>query len=124
MYNMYNMSNLQDIYIRVDIKLWIFLQNIILLPSEYLIETDEYEFFSESEKTHGKYVLSSNDIYYEAKHRTCLRNQDIFFESFAHMIDILKQLLDNDSMKQKLITTAIPIIERIIIEDRLQSFTI
>jgi hypothetical protein len=36
----------------------------------------------------------------------------------------LKQLLDDDSMKQKLITTAIPIIERIIIEDRLQSFTI
>jgi hypothetical protein len=112
-------------YIRVDVILWVFLQNVILLPSEYLMETEEYEIFQNAEQCDYIYILSCKDIRYEMLYtkRNCYPN-DIVFDTFQNMLYILQTLLEDNTLKKNLIINAIPILKRMNIENLLNNLRI
>jgi hypothetical protein len=102
----------------VDDKLWIFLQNIILLPYDYLIETEEYELFETAEKNKCGYTISKNDIF-DLRHKP-KNNVFYYFTSFPKLLRNIYSVLNNTSNKKKLIEQAIPIIDRIKVENMFQ----
>jgi hypothetical protein len=108
-------------YLRIDVILWLFLQNLILLPYDYLIETDEYEIFKvASHKENCVYVMSYNDIF-DSKTGT---SNDFYFDSFENMLTILEVILEDNCLKKNLIIKARPIINRIAVEHMFQNIYI
>jgi hypothetical protein len=103
-------------YICVDIILWVFLQNIVLLPYDYLIETEEFEIFKSAEQKSCKYIISENDLY----DMRILKN-DLLFDSFENMLTIIQLLLPNNCKKKLLIEASIPIFNRMSVEHMLES---
>jgi len=109
-------------YIHIDIILWIFLQNIILLPFDYLIETDEFQIFENAEKQSSGYIISYKDLYdVRLRLRYSIQNNDIYFESFENMLTSIYTILPNNCIKKNLIKTAKPILNRFIVENMLMN---
>ena len=108
-------------YTKVDIILWIFLQNIITLPFEYLLETDEYDIFKTADYEKHIYILSSKEIHYELKYDMYqfYKNSDLYFNSFTEMLLVLETLLDDNTLKKNLINKAIKILNIHIIDNKL-----
>lgn len=109
-------------YLNIDVKIWIFLQNITLLNSDSLKETEEYDIF--------KTACELNTIYYMSE-RDILDNESkniYYFKSFTEVIISLKNILEifdrEKSMKYKIVTAAIPIMERISVENALEKLNI
>lgn len=101
-------------YIQVDIILWIYLQNVILLPYEYLIETDEYDIFKNAEINKSMYILSTKEIHKDISYthyKLCKEYTYLHFTSFDNLLENLNTLLDNESYKKQLINKALPIIK-------------
>lgn len=118
-------------YTRVDVILWVFLQNILLLPNDYLIETEEYDTFINAEINAHAYILSCKHIKYEMNYeiyKQCITTSktasgcdDIYFNSFQNMLSSLHSVLDDDSYKKNLITRTAPLIKMLFIEDQLHN---
>jgi ADP-heptose:LPS heptosyltransferase len=90
-------------YIRVDSILWVFLQNSILLPNEYFIESEEYDIFINTYRNNKViFVLSLSGIKLDIDYNTYNKytTRDIYFNSFQHMISSLYLLLDDTSYKK------------------------
>jgi hypothetical protein len=92
--------------LRIDVILWIFLQNIVLLPYDYLCETDEFSLFSQKI---DMYIISVKDIY----DKNIYGCENYIYTSFDAMLHNLQYLLPKQNKKHQLIKSCIPIIENI-----------
>lgn len=108
-------------YTKVDIILWIFLQNIITLPFDYLLETAEYDIFKTAEYEKHIYILSSKEIHYELKYDKLqfYKNMDLYFNSFQEMLIILETFLDDNTLKKNLISKSKILFNIYFIENKL-----
>lgn len=104
-------------YTRVDIILWVFLQNSILLPYEYLIETEEYEIFRSASFHSSKFIISNKDVFDDTR----IDISDFYFDSFDTMISLLNIILPENHRKKILLERAIPILEGIRITNMLEN---
>jgi hypothetical protein len=105
-------------FTRVDIILWIFLQNIILLPYEYLLETDEYEIFRAGESRSSKFIISNQDVFDDKR----IIPSDFYFDTFHSMIRLLYIVLPENHRKKLLLEKAIPLIDNIYTVHLLENF--
>jgi hypothetical protein len=96
----------------VDTILWIYLQNVISLPYDYLIETDTFEIFHTACEKSSKFSISANEIYDDLY----TSSTQFQFDSFITMIKVLQNVLPVHSKKKELVDRALPIIERMHLE--------
>ena len=98
--------------LKIDTILWIFLQNVITLPYDYLIETESFEIFHNACEKSSKFSISANEIY-----NNLYTSYTTFqFDSFMNMMNILQNVLPLYSKKKELVDKALPIIERMHLE--------
>ena len=113
--------------LNVDIKLWIFLQNVINLPSDFLKETDEYDLFKTASVYGATFSISENDIIDDYSFYT-KSNEYYKFATFGQLIITVKEILElyelQESKKYKLLIEAIPKLEVIALENTLENLTI
>lgn len=106
--------------LHVDQKLWILLQNVTLLDSDFLKETDEYDTFKTASEQDTTYIISQKDILDDDKSEL-----KYYFKSFTEMIITIKQILEiyekTNSKKYKILVKSIPIMERISMENALEN---
>jgi len=98
--------------LNVNTILWIYLQNVITLPYDYLIQTEEFDIFHTACEKSSKFSLSANEIYDKIYTKHTL----FYFDSFKNMILLLQTILPANSKKKELIDKAYPIIERMHLE--------
>lgn len=104
--------------LNVDYKIWIFLQNITLLDSDFFKETDEYDIFKTAAEQNTTYVISQKDIFDD-------KSTGYYdFKSFTEMIITLKKIFEiyenTNTKKYKILIKSIPIMERISMENALE----
>jgi hypothetical protein len=104
----------------VDTILWIYLQNIITLPYDYLIQTEPFEIFHAACEKSSKFLISANEVY----DNLYTQNTVFSFDSFTIMIQILQNALPINSKKKELVDKALPIIERMHLEFSLNNLNI
>jgi hypothetical protein len=107
-------------FLSVDTILWIYLQNVISLPYDYLIQSEPYEIFHAACEKSCKFIISANEIYDDIY----TQNTTFHFNSFRDMIQVLQTVLPSNSKKKYLIDKAFPIIERLHIEFMLDNLNI
>jgi len=101
-------------FLQIDNILWIYLQNIILLPVDYLIETEEYDIFKNAQENNTIYILSLKDIYNDLSYDNLKLYKSykfIYFKNFESILNMLLSLLDDTCYKKQLITKSISIIK-------------
>ena len=102
-----------------DINLWIFLQNIKTLDYEYLCETQEYDLFKSAEY----YTISLADIIDDRE--ACIRYQAATFTDLIYKVKfILESFAKINTLKYRILMDAIPIIERIAVENTLRPLSL
>ena len=109
--------------LHVDQKIWILLQNVTLLDSDFLKETDEYDTFKTASEQDTTYIISQKDILDDDKSEL-----KYHFKSFTEMIISIKQILEifekTSSKKYKILVKSMPIMERISMENALENMRI
>jgi len=113
-------------YTQVDIILWIFLQNIALVPYEYVLETEEYDIFKYADKNNHIFILSCNDIKFDISYINLkkYKNSLLYFTSFENMLYNLLSILDKESYKRNLIVKSLDIMKKQSIEIKLENLHI
>ena len=98
--------------------LWVFLQNVININYEYLSETPEFDMF----KNNSCFSISVSDIIDKSS------DDIIYVNSFTELIFTIKNFMESqyytDSIKYKILTKSIPILERISLEIQLENMSI
>lgn len=106
--------------LHVDQKIWILLQNVTLLDSDFLKETDEYDTFKTASEYNTTYIISQKDILDDDS-----SDLKYYFKSFTEMIISIKQILEifekTNSKKYKILVKSMPIMERISMENALEN---
>ena len=113
----------------VDTILWIFIQNVINLPYEYLQETNEYSIFEECQSKDVIYKISKTELddYNYIKNSSNINILDDYY-IFTNFFEMLLQLHDifisqnkTDTIKYNLLVKAIPIMQEISLMNKLES---
>lgn len=108
--------------LHVDQKIWILLQNVTLLDSDFLKETDEYDTFKTASEYNTTYIISQKDILDDKS------ELKYYFKSFTEMIISIKQILEiyekTNCKKYQILIKSIPIMERISMENALENMHI
>jgi len=113
--------------LNVDVKFWIFLQNVINLPSDFLKQSEEYDLFKTANEYGATFSISEYDILddYSFYFKT---NEYYKFATFGQLIVTVKEILElyelQESKKYKLLIEAIPKLEVIALENTLENLTI
>lgn len=124
--------------LNVDVKLWVFLQNVIHLNRDYLKETEEYDAFKVASQQETGYVISKADLYSgcgtaagpagSAASTSAIYTEYIHFDTFSEMISNIKAIYEEsgytNTLKYKLLARAIPIMEMIAVENSLDNMNL
>jgi len=112
---------------RVDIKIWILLQNIASLPSDFVRDSDEYQLFKDATESGAEFAISEKDIL-DDNIEILYGYQDFTFDTFSKMIYAIKEILEvyelTECKKYKLLIKAMPRMELIALENKLDSMTV